>query len=75
MMQQYGKESIADFVFRFRAMGLKIPDLSEAEKMDHFVRALAQDIHLQVELCNPQNFHEVAMFAEWANVVIIHVSG
>ena len=30
-MQQYGKESVADFVFRFCATCLKILDLSEAE--------------------------------------------
>ena len=35
-----GKENVADFVFRFRATCLKIPDLSEAEKMDRFVHAL-----------------------------------
>ena len=63
-MQQYGKESVADFVFRFRATCLKIPDLSEAEKMDRFVHVLAQDIRLQVELRGPQDFHEAAMFAE-----------
>ena len=73
-MRQYGKESMADFVFRFRATCLKIPDLSEAEKMDRFVCALAQEIRLQVELRGPQNFHEAAMFAEWADAVITHVS-
>ena len=52
-MRQYGKESMADFVFRFRATCLKIPDLSEAGKMDRFVRALAQDIRLQVKLRGP----------------------
>ena len=75
MMQQYGKESVADFVFRFCTTCLKIPDLSEAEKMDRFVRALAQEIRLQVELCGPQNFHEAAMFAERADAVITRVSG
>ena len=74
-MQQYGKESVADFVFRFHATCLKIPDLSEAEKLDRFVRALAHDIRLQVELCGPQDFHEAAMFAEWADAVITRVSG
>ena len=44
MMWQLGRESIADFVFRFRATCLKILDLLEAEKMDWFVRALAQDV-------------------------------
>ena len=74
-MWQYGKESVADFVFRFRATCLKIPDLSEAEKLDRFIRALAQDICLQVELRGPQDFHQAAMFAEWADAVITRVSG
>ena len=74
-MRQYGKESVADFVFRFRATCLKIPDLSEAEKLDRFVRALAQDIRLQVELRGPQDFHEAARFAERADAVITRVSG
>ena len=74
-MRQFAKESVADFVFRFRSTCLKIPDLSEAEKMDRFVRALAQDIRLQVELRGPQNFHEAAMFAERADAVITRVSG
>ena len=52
-MRQYGKESVADFVFRFCATCLKIRDLSESEKLDRFVRALAQDIRLQVELRGP----------------------
>ena len=62
-LRQYGKETVADFVSRFRATCLKIQDLSEAEKLDRFVRALIQDIRLQVELRGPQNFHEAAMFA------------
>ena len=52
-MRQYAKESVADFVFRFRATYLKIPDLSEAEKMDRFIRALVQEVRLQVELRGP----------------------
>ena len=74
-MWQYGKESMADFVFRFRATCLKILDLSEVEKMDRFVHALAQDIRLQAELCGPQNFHKAAMFAEQADTVIKRVFG
>ena len=74
-LRQYGKETVADFVSRFRATCLKIQDLSEAEKLDRFVRALIQDIRLQVELRGPQNFHEAAMFAERADAVIMHVSG
>ena len=63
-MRQSGHKSVADFVFRFHATCLKIPDLSEAEKMDQFVHVLAQDVRLQVELQGPRDFHEAAMFAE-----------
>ena len=45
-MRQYAQESVADFVYRFRATCLKVLDLSEAEKMDRFVRALLQEIRL-----------------------------
>ena len=62
-------------MFRFRATCLKVPDLSEAEKLDHFICALVQDIRLQVELRGPTDFHEVAMFAECADAVISHVAG
>ena len=74
-MRQYGKESVANFVFRFCATCLKIQDLSEAEKMDCFVRALVPKVRLQVELWGPLNFHEVAMYAEHANAVITCVWG
>ena len=74
-MRQYARESVADFVFRFRATCLKVPDLSEAEKLDRFVCALVQEIRLQVELRGPVNFHDAAMFAERADAVITRVAG
>ena len=74
-MKQYARESVADFVYRFRATCLRVPDLSEPEKMDRFVRALAQDIRLQVELRGPNTFQEAAMFAERADAVITRVAG
>ena len=74
-MRQYARESVADFVYRFRATCLKVPDLSEAEKMDRFVCALVQEIRLQVELRGPANFHEAAQFAERADAVITRVAG
>ena len=43
--------------------------------MDRFVRALAQDVRLQVELRGPQDFHEAAMFAERADSVLTRISG
>ena len=74
-LKQFNQESIADFVFHFCATCLKIADLSEAEKLDRFVRALVPDIRLQVELRGPRDFHEATMFAERANVVISRILG
>ena len=74
-MQQYARESVADFVFRFCATCLKVPDLSKAEKLDRFVHALVQEIRLQVELRGPANFHDAAMFAERVDAVITRVAG
>ena len=74
VLHQYNKESVADFVFCFYATCLKIEDLSAAEKLDRFVRALVPDVRLQVELRGPRNFTEVVMFAEHADAVIMHVS-
>ena len=54
---------------------LKIADLSEAEKLDRFIRALVHDIRLQVELRGPRDFHEVAVFAERTNAVILWIPG
>ena len=73
-MRQYARESVADFVYRFRATCLRVSDLSEAEILDRFVRALVQEVRLQVELRGPNNFHEAAMFAECADAVITRVA-
>ena len=62
-------------MFRFRATCLKIADLSEAEKLDRFVRALVSDIRLQVELRGPRDFHEAAVFAERVDSVISRIPG
>ena len=56
-------------------MCLRVPDLSEAEKIDCFIRALVQDIRLQVELRGPADLHEAAMFAKRADAVITHIAG
>ena len=45
-LQQYGKKIVADFVSRFCTTCLKIQDLSEAEQLDRFIRALVLDIQL-----------------------------
>ena len=71
--RQFNKESIANFVFRFRAMCLKINDLSEAEKLDRSVRALVSKIRLQEELRGPRDFHEPVVFAERVDSVILRI--
>ena len=74
-MKQYARESVANFVYRFRATCLRVLDLSEAEKLDRFVRTLVQDVRLQVESRGPNNFHEAAMFAQRTDAVIMRVAG
>ena len=39
-MHQFSKESVANVVFDFHAIYLKITDLSDAEKLDRFVLAV-----------------------------------
>ena len=41
-MRQYARESVADFVYRFRATCLWVPDLSEAEKLDRLSTLLCR---------------------------------
>ena len=74
-MYQYAKESVADFLHRFRATCLKIEHLSEEEKLDRFVRALVSDVRLQVELRNPATFNDAALYAERADAVLARTTG
>ena len=74
-MYQYGKESVADFLHRFRSACLKINNLSEDEKLDRFVRALVPDIRMQVELRTPHSYHDAAMYAERADAVLSRTTG
>ena len=73
-MHQYSRETVADFVFRFYAAYLKIEDLSDAEKLDRFVRALLPHVRMQVELRGPLNFHEAAMYAKRTDAILSRVS-
>ena len=74
-IRQYGRESVADFLFRFREVCLKIHDLSEVEKLDRFMRALIPSVRVQVELKGPTNIQEAAMYAERADAVLSRISG
>ena len=66
---------MADIMFRFLATCLKMQGLSEVEKMDRFVCMLVPKVRLQVDLRDPLNFYEVAMYAEHADTMIAHISG
>ena len=74
-MYQYGKESVVDFLYRFRATCLKVDNLFEAEKLNRFVRALVPDVRMQVELRGPGVFHNAAMYVERADAVLSRVTG
>ena len=45
-LKKFNRESVADFVFRFRVTCLNIADLLEAEKLDRFIRVLVPEIRL-----------------------------
>ena len=72
-IKQFIREFVANFVFHFHATCLNLADLSEAEKLDGFVRALVPDIRLQVELRGLTDFHEAAVFAEHTDSVILQI--
>ena len=74
-VQQYARESVTDFLFRFRGICLKISDLGEAEKLDRFCHALLPSVRLQVELRGPATFPEVAAYAERVDAVLSRVPG
>ena len=74
-VQQYARENVADFLFRFRGICLKIADLGEAEKLDRFCRALLPSVRLQVELRGPATFQEAATYAEKTDAVLSRVPG
>ena len=73
-MYQYGKESVADFLYRFRVTCLRVDNLSEAKMLNRFVRALVPDVRMQVELRGLGTCHHVAMYAKRADVVLSRVT-
>ena len=68
MIRQYGRESVADFLFKFWEVCLKINDLPEAEKLDRFLHALVPNVRVKVELRGPAHFQEAVVYAEWVDV-------
>ena len=74
-LRQKEKESVADFLHKFRQICIRISDLSEAEKLDKFLRALHTNVRMQVELKEPETFEEAARYADRAGNVLSRVSG
>ena len=74
-LRQKEKESVSDFLHKFRQICIRISDLSEAEKLDKFLRALTTNVRMQVELKEPETFEEAARFADRADNVLTRVSG
>ena len=63
------QRSVQDYVSQFRILCLQIPDISEGEKMDRFVRGLKPQIQREVEMKEPQTFEEVIRMVERADAV------
>ena len=74
-LRQKEKESVADFLHKFRQVCIRISDLSEAEMLDKFLRALHTNVRMQVELKEPTTFEEAARYADRADNVLSRVSG
>ena len=74
-LRQREKEPVSDFLHKFRQVCIRINDLSEAEKLDKFLRALNTNVRMQVELKEPTTFEDAARFADRADNVLTRVSG
>ena len=74
-LRQREKEPVSDFLHKFRQVCIRIDDLSEAEKLDKFLRALNTNVRMQVELKEPATFEEAARYADRADNVLTRVSG
>lgn len=55
---------VRDYNTDYRQICTGIPDLSEAEKLDRYVRGLKKAIRSRVEIERPQTFEEAAALAE-----------
>jgi hypothetical protein len=56
--------SVQDYIARFRSITLKIPDLSEGDKIDKFVRGLKPHVQREVELRGLDTLDSIMSTAE-----------
>jgi len=61
--------SVQEYVSRFKSICLQIPNVSEGEMMDRFVRGLKPMVQREVELRDPQTFEEAVRIAERVDAI------
>ena len=57
------KRSVDSYIERFRALCLQIPDLSEAERLDRFLRGLKSEVFKEVFLRDPKRLEDAMSIA------------
>lgn len=58
------KTSVREFATKLRDLELQIPNLSEGELLDRFVRGLKHSVRMEVEKLGPSDFAEAVRLAE-----------
>ena len=62
-------KSVQDYTARFRTIVLQVPDMSEAELMDRFIRGLKPAAQRELELHPPATFDDAVILAERVDAV------
>jgi L-lactate utilization protein LutC len=58
------KNTVQNYTQNFRSLMLKIPDMSEAEASDKYIRGLKPEVSKEVLLRDPKTFNEIIKTAE-----------
>lgn len=69
------KRSVAEYVAKIRDLGLQIPDMTEAELMDRFMRGLKHNIRQEVEMRCPEDLPRAIQMAERADAIQYRLHG
>ena len=63
------RTSVQTYVHDFRELALQIPDLSEAEKLDRFLRGLKPRLQRELAIRDPRTMDEAVNMAERIDTV------
>ena len=74
-LRQKERESIPNFLHKFRQVCMRVKNLDESEKLDKFCRALLPHIRTEVELKEPSSFAEAARYADRVDEIMSSVTG